>query len=69
MKTPSRELNRAVRKLMVLKECIYDECLYLPSAVVLPDHLLPPFEGGDEQVVGLPLIRGDRAALVYEVDL
>lgn len=56
------ELREAVVPLLVLGRDIEKHTMIRPTAVMLPLSLAPDAT----KVFGLPVIRGDRAALIYE---
>lgn len=55
-------LREAVVPLMILEQAIGDGCSLKPTAVMLPLGMVPH----DAEVIGLPVIQGDRVALIYE---
>jgi len=58
----SEEAARVLRPLLVLEHVLWRETALRPTAVMLPGDVL----AGATWALGLPVIRGDRAALLLE---
>lgn len=56
------EVRDLVIPLVILRDAIHKAAYIQPTAVMLPLSLVP----GMETVFGLPIVRGDRTALLYE---
>ena len=58
----TQEVIETVGPLMALRHTVEAHTALRPTAIMLPLSLLR----GVEEVYGLPVVRGDRTALIYE---
>jgi hypothetical protein len=58
----AQEVFEALGPVLALEHSIRRATRMVPTAVMLPLSLLP----GLDEVKGLPVVRGDRTALLYE---
>jgi len=58
------EIRSAIIPLIILRDTIRDHTTLNPAAMMLPDTL--PIAPGVNTVYGIPVILGDRCALLYE---